>query len=237
MSAITGLIAKTKALYSPARAERSKNFCKTGPGQYAEDDVFWGLNAAQVRQLADEYRYLSLDEIEILLADKVHELRVIGLLILVSQYEKTKDDAIRKKHYSFYIEHRAGANNWDLVDLSATKLMGDYLIRFPQERTILYRFIKSENMWERRIAMVSTLAFIRKGEFKDTLQLAALLLNDKEDLMHKAGGWMLRELGKRDELVLCEFLDQYVAKIPRTMLRYAIERFPEPKRLKYLKAK
>jgi len=237
MSAITGLIAKTKALYSPARAERSKNFCKTGPGQYAEGDVFWGLNATQVRQLAEEYRYLSLDEIEILLADKVHELRVIGLLILVGQYEKTKEDTVRKKLYDFYLQHLAATNNWDLVDLSCFRLMGDYLIRFPQERTILYRFIKSENMWERRIAMVSTIAFIRKGEFKDTLQLAALLLNDKEDLMHKAGGWMLRELGKRDEAVLCDFLDQHGTKIPRTMLRYAIERFPEPKRLKYLKAK
>lgn len=237
MSAVTELITKTRALYSPARAERSKNFCKTGPGQYAEGDVFWGLNASQAKQLAAEYRYLNLEEIELLLADKVHELRVIGLLILVVQYEKTKDDAVRKKLFDFYIGHRAAANNWDLVDLSSYRLMGDYLIRFPQERTLLYRFIKSENMWERRIAMVSTLAFIRKGDFKHTLELAALLFDEKEDLMHKAGGWMLRELGKRDELVLCQFLDQHVAKMPRTMLRYAIERFEEPKRLKYLKAK
>lgn len=237
MSTLSELIAQIKAQSTPERAEQSKYFTKTGPDQYGAGDVFCGLNATQMRQLSAEYGTLSLEEVEILLADKVHELRVIGLLILVLQYQKTKDDVIRKKIYDFYIQHRAAANNWDLVDLSATKLVGEYLIRFPKERTILYQFIKSDNLWERRIAMVSTLAFIRKGDYNDTLQLTALILNEKEDLMHKAGGWMLRELGKRDENRLCAFLDLYVGKIPRTMLRYAIERFPEPKRLEYLKAK
>ena len=237
MKDLSELIAKTKALYSPARAEHSKYFFKTGPGQYGEGDVFWGLSVPEIKKIAAGFRELSLDEVEKLLAFEVHELRLIGLTILVDQYQKTKDDAIRKSLFDFYIQHTAACNNWDLVDLSTYKIMGDYLVRNPEEREILYLFIKSETMWERRLAMVSTWAFIRKGDFKDTLQLIVLLLNDKEDLMHKAAGWMLRELGKRDEVILCTFLDLYGTTMPRTMLRYAIERFPEPKRQKYLKAK
>jgi 3-methyladenine DNA glycosylase AlkD len=237
MSALTDLVAKTKALYSPDRAEHSKYFFKTGPGQYGEGDVFWGLAVPEIKKIAAGFRELSLDEVKKLLAFEVHELRLIGLTILVDQYQKAKDDAIRKKIFDFYIQHRAAANNWDLVDLSCYKIMGDYLVRNPMEREILYWFIKSENMWDRRLAMVSTWAFIRQGDFKDVLQLTVLLLNDKEDLMHKAAGWMLRELGKRDEVILCTFLDIYGTTMPRTMLRYAIERFPEPQRQKYLKAK
>jgi len=231
------LIKRTKKLYSPERAEHSKYFFKTGPGQYGEGDVFWGLSVPEMRALAREYKDLGLLEVVELLENEVHELRLIGLTILVEKYQKAKNDAERKLIYDFYIKHRAAANNWDLVDLSVYKLMGDYLFRNPGERKILYKFIKSKNMWERRLAMVSTMAFIRQGESEDVLKLAEALLDDKEDLMHKASGWMLREFGKRDELKLTEFLDKNISKMPRTMLRYAIEKFPETKRQKYLKIK
>lgn len=231
------LIKKAKTLYSPERAEHSRYFFKTGPGQYGEGDVFLGLSVPEMRTLAKECQNLELKDVKILLADKIHELRLIGLTILVEKYQKAKDDRTRKIIYNFYLKHRAAANNWDLVDLSVYKIMGDYLVRYPEERTILDKLIKSKNMWERRLAMISTMAFIRQGESEDVLKLAEALLNDQEDLMHKASGWMLRELGKRDENKLCQFLDQNIKKMPRTMLRYAIEKFPENKRLKYLKIK
>lgn len=231
------LIKKAKSLYSPERAEHSKYFFKTGPGQYGEGDVFLGLSVPEMRTLAKECRDLPFSDVAILLSDKIHELRLIGLTVLVEKYQKAKTDAKRKIIYNFYVKHRAAANNWDLVDLSVYKIMGDYLVRNPKERIILYKLIKSKNMWERRLAMVSTMAFIRQGESEDVLKLSEALLNDKEDLMHKASGWMLRELGKRDEQKLCEFLDKNIKRMPRTMLRYAIERFEESKRLKYLKIK
>lgn len=231
------LIKKAKSLYSPERAEHSKYFFKTGPGQYGEGDVFLGLSVPEMRTLAKECRDLPFSDVAILLSDKIHELRLIGLTVLVEKYQKAKTDKERKIIYDFYIKHRAAANNWDLVDLSVYKIMGDYLVRYPKERTILYKFIKSKNMWERRLAMVSTMAFIRQGESEDVLKLAEALLDDKEDLMHKASGWMLREFGKRDEKKLCQFLDKNIKKMPRTMLRYAIERFEENKRQKYLKIK
>lgn len=231
------LIKKAKSLYSPERAEHSKYFFKTGPGQYGEGDVFLGLSVPEMRTLARECYDLPFSDVAILLSDKIHELRLIGLTVLVEKYQKATTDKERKIIYDFYIKHRAAANNWDLVDLSVYKIMGDYLVRYPKERTILYKFIKSKNMWERRLAMVSTMAFIRQGESEDVLKLSEALLNDKEDLMHKASGWMLREFGKRDEKKLCQFLDKNIKKMPRTMLRYAIERFEETKRQKYLKIK
>ena len=237
MTSLPELLTKTNELYSPSRAEHSKYFFKTGPGQYGEGDIFWGLTVPEMRKLAKEYQHLSIEETEVLLADKVHELRLIGLTILVEKYQKARTETERENIYRFYIDHRAAANNWDLVDLSVYKIMGDYLVRYPQERFILYQFIKSENIWERRLAMVSTIAFIRNGESEDVLRLAESLLDEKEDLMHKAAGWMLRELGKKNEAVLCDFLDNHINKMPRTMLRYAIERFPEEKRLEYLKYK
>lgn len=237
MTELDKIIKKTKSFYSPERAEHSKYFFKTGPGQYGEGDIFWGLSVPEMRSLAKECQNLSFVEVKILLADKVHELRMVGLTVLVAKYQKAKTDAERKIIYDFYIDNRAAANNWDLVDLSVYKIMGDYLVRNPKERKILYKFIKSKNMWERRLAMVSTMAFIRNNESEDVLKLAEALLDDKEDLMHKASGWMLRELGKRDEKKLCAFLDKNIKKMPRTMLRYAIEKFPEEKRLVYLHKK
>ena len=237
MTDLVTLVKKTKALYSPERAEHSKYFFKTGPGQYGAGDVFWGLSVPEMRILAKEYQNLSLEDVKTLLADKVHELRLIGLTILVEKYQGAKTDSNRKLIYNFYLKHRAAANNWDLVDLSVYKIMGDYLVRFPQERPILYKLIKSKNMWDRRLAIVSTMAFIRQGESVDVFNLSKALLNDPEDLLHKASGWMLREFGKRDEQKLSDFLDLHISKMPRTMLRYAIEKFEENKRKKYLKIK
>jgi 3-methyladenine DNA glycosylase AlkD len=231
------IIKKAKALYTQERAEHSKYFFKTEPGQYGEGDIFWGLSVPEMRNIAKEFYDLDLKDVVELLKSEIHELRLIGLTILVEKYQKVRVETERKLIYNFYIKYRAAANNWDLVDLSVYKIMGDYLVRNPKKRTILYKFIKSKNMWERRLAMVSTMAFIRNGESKDVLNLAESLLNDKEDLMHKASGWMLRELGKRDEKILTNFLDKNVREMPRTMLRYAIEKFSETKRQKYLNIK
>lgn len=237
MSDLEKLIIKTKKLGSPERAKHSQYFFKTGPGQYGAGDIFLGLSVPEMNALAKEAKDLELAALEILLADKIHEFRSIGLAILVEKYRKAKTDKERQAIYKFYLEHRAAANNWDLVDLSVYKIMGDYLVRNPQERPILYKLIKSKNLWDRRLAMVSTMAFIRRGESEDVFKLAEALLDEKEDLMHKASGWMLRELGKRDEKILTVFLDKYASLMPRTMLRYAIEKFSEPKRQIYLKIK
>ncbi len=237
MTDLLKLIKKTKALYSKERAEHSKYFFKTGPGQYGAGDVFWGLSVPEMRTLAKEYYNLELKQVIELLASEIHELRLIGLTILGEKYQKAKTEAERQLIYKFYVKYRAAANNWDLVDLSVYKIMGDYLVRNPGERPILYKLIKSKNMWDRRLAMISTMAFIHQGESAEVLNLAEALLNDKEDLMHKASGWMLREFGKRDEKMLTNFLDKNINKMPRTMLRYAIEKFPEIKRQKYLKIK
>jgi 3-methyladenine DNA glycosylase AlkD len=234
MSKLEELIKRTKKLYSAERAEHSKYFFKTGPGQYGAGDVFWGLSVPEMRKIAKEYANLELKELESLIADKVHELRLIGLTILVEQYQKAKNDLERQKLYKFYLKNRAGINNWDLVDLSVYKLMGDYLVRFPKERVILDKLIKSKNMWDRRLAMVSTMAYIRNGESEIVAYLAEKLLKDKEDLMHKASGWMLRELGKRQKDKLLGFLDAHGVKMPRTMLRYAIEKLSEEERHHYL---
>lgn len=236
MSKLTELIKCTKKLYSQERAEHSKYFFKTGPGQYGAGDVFWGLSVPEMRQIAKDYVDLSLDDLKSLLSDKVHELRLIGLTILVNKYQQAKSDAIRHKIYRFYLKNRAGINNWDLVDLSVYKLMGDYLVRFPKERIILDKLIKSKNIWDRRLAMVSSIAYIRNNESDIVICLAEKLLNDREDLMHKASGWMLRELGKRQKDKLLSFLDTHGSKMPRTMLRYAIERLSDQERQHYLKS-
>ena len=236
MADLKSLIKRTKNLYSKERAEHSKYFFKTGPGQYGEGDIFWGLSVPEMRKIAKEYTDLDLPELESLIADKVHELRLIGLTILVEKYQKAKTDLERQKFYQFYLKNRAGINNWDLVDLSVYKIMGDYLVRHPEERPILDKLIKSKKMWDRRLAMVSTMAYIRNGESEIVAHLAEELLNDREDLMHKASGWMLRELGKRQKDKLLGFLDAHGVKMPRTMLRYAIEKLSDEERHYYLKS-
>ncbi len=214
------------------RARVSASFFKTGKGQYGEGDVFLGLTVPQSRSIVKKYGSIPLPSIEVLLASKYHEERLIGLLFLVSQCE-AGSVANRKIIFDFYLAHIDCVNNWDLVDLSASQIVGAYL--FGKSTNVLDRLIVSENLWERRVAMVASFAFIKRGDVSVTFRLAEKLLGDREDLMHKAAGWMLREAGKRvsrKELEL--FLEKYVAGMPRTMLRYAIEHFPEKERKQWL---
>ena len=217
---------------NPEKAKILQGFFKTGKGQYGEGDIFLGITVPQSRKLAKKYSNLALEEIKILLESRIHEKRLIALLILVENYkiayEKTKD-----KIYNFYLSNTKRINNWDLVDLTADKIIGHYLINRNKE--ILYKLAKSENLWERRISIISTFNFIKNNQFQETLKISEILLNDKHDLIHKAVGWMLREIGKRNLSLLESFLFKHYKSMPRTMLRYAIERFPEDKRLAYLK--
>lgn len=214
-----------KAIFLP-------RFFRAGKGEYGEGDQFLGITVPNVRSVAKKYRNASQGDVETLLNNPYHEVRMLALMILVHQYENSKDLAEKKRLVDFYIAHRQVVNNWDLVDLTAYKILGDFLC--TKERTILYDFASSQHLWTQRIAIVSTYAFIRAGQFDDTLKLAAIFLTHPHDLLHKAVGWMLREVGKRDEKVLRRFLDVYARRMPRTMLRYAIEKFDPSARKHYL---
>lgn len=222
---------KLHALASPEMAASSARFFKTGPGQYGEGDTFIGVRLPTLRKLAREFRHLPLAEVEVLLHSPIHEERLLALLVLVLGVGKG-DDGHRKAVYDFYLGNTQHVNNWDLVDSSAPAIVGGYLRDKP--RTPLVRLARSASLWERRIAVVATQHFIRLDDFDDTLAISRLLLADKEDLIHKATGWMLREVGDRDEAALAAFLDEHVAVMPRTMLRYAIEHFPPETRRGYL---
>ncbi len=229
------VIAELNRIGSYERSIHSQRFFKTGPGQYGEGDVFIGGTVPEQRVIAQKYSMLSLSEVEKLLNSKIHEHRFTGLIILVHNYEKSKDDKSRLDIYNFYLSHVKSINNWDLVDVTAPNIVGNYLVDNKKKRDVLYKLVTSSNIWERRIAIISTLSLIRNKEFDDTLALSEILLSDKHDLMHKATGWMLREVGKRDEKVLRKFLDKHIRNLPRTTLRYAIERFDEKTRKEYLK--
>jgi 3-methyladenine DNA glycosylase AlkD len=224
--------AKLRSLADPAAAASAARFFKTGPGEYSENDVFLGLRAAILRQLAKEHQSLPLDEVEALLQSEVHEDRALALLILVRAVAKAPDP-LRKQVYDLYCANTRCVNNWDLVDVSAPTLVGGYLM--DKSRRPLVGLAKSKSLWERRIAIVATQFFIRQNDFADTLKIAKMLLSDDEDLIEKAVGWMLREVGKRDRSTLEAFLGEHYTQMPRTMLRYAIERFPMNKRQAYLK--
>ena len=224
---------KLSALASPEVAAASARYFKTGPGQYGAGDTFVGVRVPALRKLARECRALPLSEIEALLHSPIHEERLLALLLLVSSVGKC-DEAHRKAVYDFYLSNTRHVNNWDLVDTSAPAVVGGYLR--DKSRSPLVGLAKSASLWERRIAVVATQHFIRLGEFDDTLAVSRLLLGDKEDLIHKATGWMLREVGERDEAALAAFLDEHAAEMPRTMLRYAIEKFTVETRRAYLAA-
>ncbi len=219
-------------LASPVQAGILARFFKTGPGEYGEGDIFLGVMVPQSRKLVHKYRDLNLADVIELLQTKIHEQRLTALLILVDQFERG-DEQERKKIYKLYLKNTVWINNWDLVDLTAPKIVGEYLLGRP--RAILYKLAKAKNLWERRIAVLATFSFIRQGDFSDTLLLSERLFADEHDLMHKAIGWMLREVGKREEKILEAFLDKFSHKMPRTMLRYAIEKMPDAKRKHYLK--
>lgn len=222
------------SLGCPQQAAILARFFKTGPGQYGEDDRFIGVKVPVIRKVAKEFKNLPLPEIKCLLHSEIHEERLLALVILVGQFEKS-NDAARKRIYDLYLANTQHVNNWDLVDVSAPQIVGGYLEE--RSRKPLYRLAKSASLWERRISILATFHFIRQGDFADTLKIAEKLLGDKEDLIHKAVGWMLREVGKRDVAMLEAFLNDHCRAMPRTMLRYAIERFPEEKRRKYMDGK
>jgi 3-methyladenine DNA glycosylase AlkD len=223
---------KLKSLASPEVAASSARFFKTGPGEYGEGEIFIGVKVPVLRKLARDFCDLPLPEIEILLQSAIHEERMLALFILVLSVAKCDDDH-RMAVYVFYFANTQHVNNWDLVDSSAPAIVGGYLR--DKSRKPLVQLAKSSSLWERRIAIVATQHFIRLVEFDDTLAISRLLLNDQEDLIHKASGWMLREVGERDEAALVAFLDEHAGAMPRTMLRYAIEKFSAERRTAYLK--
>lgn len=216
----------------PQKARFLMRFFKTGKGQYGEGDRFLGIVVPQVRLLVKEFAELDSRSLKKLIHSPFNEERLLGLLILERQY-LNGDTAKRARIYDFYISNIDQVNNWNLVDSSAPSIFGFHLL--THDRSILYQLTKSKKLWRRRVAIVSTFAFIRAGEFEDTLNICSLLLGDSEDLIHKACGWMLREVGKKDFKTLENYLSQNYRSMPRTMLRYAIERFPEKKRLAFLK--
>lgn len=223
-----------RKLADPEKAKNYARFFKTGQGEYGEGDKFLGVVVPQQRKVAVKYRGLELKDLQGLLSSNIHEYRLIALFVLVSQYKKAKkNENDKKKIVDFYLKNTKNINNWDLVDSSVHYILGDYLLD-KLDRKILYKLAKSKNLWERRIAIISTFAFIRAGQFIDTLKIAKILLNDKHDLIHKAVGWMLREVGNRNLKIEEEFLQKHYKQMPRTMLRYAIEKFVAEKRQSYL---
>lgn len=217
---LTDLKKELAAAADPERARNTAGFFKTGKGQYGHGDRFIGITVPAMRRIAHRYTHLALADIAKLLASPIHEHRFVALEILVAQYERDNSPAI----FNFYLKHTRFVNNWDLVDTSAPYIVGQHLLTRP--RKILYRLAKSRNLWERRIAMVSTMTLMTHGEIEDTFAIATLLLADEHDLIHKAVGWMLREAGKQSAPALLRFLKQNYTALPRTALRYAIERFP-----------
>lgn len=226
-----------KELKNFSDSEKAKiysRFFKTKKGEYSEGDIFIGVKVPEQRKIAKKYINTGLKDLQKLLNSKVHEHRNTALLILIYKFKKSKNEE-KEKMYKFYLKNTNNINNWDLVDVSASYIIGEWLC--DKDKNILYRLAKSQNLWERRIAIISTFAFIRNNQFEDTFKIAEILLDDNHDLMHKAVGWMLREVGKKDLETEEKFLKKHYQKMPRTMLRYAIEKFQEEKRQKYLKGK
>ncbi len=215
------------------RAKASLRYFKTGPGEYGEGDKFLGMNMMSQRLIAKKYfNRAALTDVAILLKSKFHEERMVGLIILVLKYKKANTPD-KEKIFDFYLKNTKFINNWDLVDVTCRDIIGWHL--FNKNKKILYKLAKSKNLWERRIAIISTFYFIARNQFDDTLRIAKILLRDKHDLIHKAVGWSLREVGKKSLTIEKKFLEKYSGQMPRTMLRYAIEKFPEPLRLDFLR--
>ena len=222
-----------QALANKEIAKHSLRFFKTSKGEYGYGDVFLGVRTPQIRLIAKKYIDISTADMKTIIKSKYHEERLLGLIILVNKYSKAKDEKVRNQLYKIYVSSFKYVNNWDLVDVTCPHVIGKHLI--DKERSILYSWAKSDDLWTKRIAIVSTHWFIRKNDLDDTFKIAEILLNDEHDLIHKAVGWMLREAGKRDLEKEEIFLKKHYKNMPRTMLRYSIEKFPEPKRQKYLK--
>jgi 3-methyladenine DNA glycosylase AlkD len=232
--ALTEFRAKLRKLASKRTAEVSQRFFKTGPGEYGDGDVFIGIRVPELRQLAKQCDQLALKDVTQLLRSSIHEERLLALFVLVRRFTCGGADE-QKRIYETYLRNTQSINNWDLVDGSAEHIVGAYLLE--RNRAPIYRLARSKRLWERRIAIMSTFHYIKRQEFRDTIKIAGLLFADQEDLIHKAVGWMLREVGKRNREAEERFLRRHYKKMPRTMLRYAIERFPQHKRQAYLKGK
>lgn len=245
-----------KEYIHPIKTTLYPKFFKTGKGEYAEGDLFLGVTVPNIKIIAKKYQDLNLEEIKVLLNNKYHEIKLFAIFILVNKYQKNnKNKEIQKEIFEFYIKNTKLINNWDLVDSSAYKIVGHYLLENSQKNIkltktnknliknhnknneILFKLAKSNNLWERRIAIVSTFYFIKNNQLKYTIKISKILINDKEDLIHKATGWMLRELGKKDEKRLEQFLKENINNIPRTCLRYSIEKFTQEKIKYYLNLK
>ncbi len=223
-----------RTLQDPKRAKVSAWFFKTGKGQYGEGDQFLGIRVPEIRGVVKQYKDAPLTVVESLIKSAWHEERLLGWLLLVYQFQHQKNELSQKKLVDFYLVNTRFCNNWDLVDSSSHQILGAWLLQ--RSPAILMKLARSSSLWERRIAIVSTYAFIREGRFDETFKIATVLLNDSEDLIHKAVGWMLREVGKQGgEIALEVFLQQHLNTLPRTTLRYAIERFPPFRRALYLK--
>jgi len=229
MVIFTDLKKELKNRADPKKAKILKRFFKTGSREYGEGDIFLGIAVPETRRLAKKYTTLRLEEVKRLLHSKFHEERLLSLLIMIDKFQSENN---KEKIYNLYLKNTKHINNWDLVDLSAYKIVGAYLADKPKDD--LYKLAKSNCLWERRISIISTFYFIKNNKFKETFKIAEILLEDDHDLIHKAAGWMLREAGKRDLKSEKAFLDKYYKKMPRTMLRYAIEKFPEKERARYL---
>ncbi|WP_019502719.1 DNA alkylation repair protein [Pseudanabaena sp. PCC 6802] len=234
MSRLDDLKQKLKALSNSEKAKALSRFFKTDKGEYGEGDEFLGIAVPEQRKLAKAYVDLNLLDIENLLQSKIHEERLTALLILTYQFPKASV-AEQSEIATFYLQHTEWINNWDLVDVTCRPILGAYLLE--RDRSVLYDLARSESLWEQRIAIITTMEFIKHDQFEDTWQIAVILLNHPHDLIHKAVGWALREVGKKDRQTLETFLDRYCTQMPRTMLRYAIEHFEEPKRKAYLSRK
>ena len=232
------VITDLKEMASAGKAAELQRFFKTGPGDYAEGDVFIGVMVPQTRKVASNFKDLPLTEISKLTSSDIHEVRLCGLIILNNQFKRSKDLIERKKFFNFYLkELKAGnINNWDLVDVSAPTL-GEYLLEIEDPMLLLNKLAKSKSLWERRASVVFTFAFLRAGYLEPTYEMAERHLEDRHDLMHKAVGWLLREMGKRDPGLLRAFLQEHCSEMPRTALRYSIEKFSESERRKWLLAK
>jgi len=224
-----------QSLASPTQARHLQRFFKTSKGEYGYGDVFLGITVPQIRKIANEYKDLTLPQIDKLMASKFHEVRFSGLVILTLQFKSSSESIVHKKIFDFYLKQVKAerVNNWDLVDVSAP-IIGQYLIGLGSSNQLLLKLARSKSLWQRRVAIVFTFAFIREGIPQPTLLVAQVLLRDEQDLIHKATGWMLREMGKRNPIELRKFLEKNVSVMPRTMLRYAIEKFSSTERKRWL---
>lgn len=229
---LKGLLNELRNIADPERAKNLRWFFKTGKGEYGEGDQFLGITVPKLREISKKYQSLDLNSLQKLLESKIHEHRLSALMILRFKYQSSniKD---QKEIVRFYLKNTKKINNWDLVDLSCSYILGNWLI--DKERDVLYKLARSKDLWEKRISIISTFAFIRNDQFTDTLRISEILINDKNDLIHKAVGWALREMGKKDKKSEVEFLQKHYKTMPRTMLRYAIEKFSEKERKFYLK--